>query len=363
MLSVIEKIRKFTALLVIFAFVCGLFMLDISSQKVEAAKASQYVALNRYDRIKVGGYYYWIEEKTDWKKGSMDCKSASFKILRAKTEKGKGTVIYKTSGTFKYKEGKDPLVEKAKRYDYIDVLTNGKYVVFAEEDGITEKITYYRIKVNGKGKKKIAIFDSPFYHPMSSCKFSGSGILGIYGDNLFCQKPKVKKDGSEDGCMTYKISMKTGKKTHVKAGDVYPEYNGIRHFDGRYAYSPYEKKVFDCKTGKKVKTKKMDTYGYGTDGNVYGIKAKNTEVDDTLCVKVHIYKMKNNKATEVLNQTFEKVYDLRTLIITEKFMYFRFRTSDAYAYQYNRQTQEITEIIEKQYEKFWDMDEYVFIPW
>ncbi len=356
-----KKLKKFTALLVIFAFVCGLFMADAPSQKVEAAKASQYVVLNENARIKVGGYYYWIEEKSTRKKTVYEYKSASFKILRSKTEKGKGTVIYKTSGTFKYKEGKDTC--SMKRYDYIDALTNGKYVVFGEEDGVTEKITYYRIGVNGKGKKKIAVFDNPFYDPWSGSKFSDSGILGVYGDNLFCQTPGKKKNGYYF-TMTYKISMKTGKKTRVKAGDDYPEYNGIRHFDGRYVYSQYEKKAFDCKTGKQVKTKKMAHYCYGTDGNVYGIKVKNTEKDGMECAKVNIYRMKNNKETEVLNQTFEKVDELFSLVITEKFMYFHFRLYEGgyyqYYYQYNRETQEIKAITEKQYDKFEDMEERIY---
>lgn len=359
-----KKIKKFTALLVIFAFVCSLFMVDISSQKVEASKASQYVVLNKNVRIKVGGYYYWIEQKSEITfTGRPEFKSSSFKILRSKTEKGKGTVIYKTSGTFKYKEGKDTW--SAPKYDYIDVLTNGKYVVFGEEDGVTEKITYYRIGVNGKGKKKIAVFDNPWYYPDSASKFSCSGILGVNGDNLFCHTPDMKKSGKGNGdfAMTYKISIKTGKKTRMKAGDDYGGSIGIRYFDGRYVYNSYAKKgkyAFDCKTGKTVKTKKMVAYCYGTDGNVYGIKVKNTEKDDMECVKVNIYHMKNNKETELLNQTFEKVKNLNGLVVTEKFMYFRFRTSDESGYfKYNRKTQEITAITEKQYDKFRNMEKWI----
>lgn len=359
-----KKIKKFIALFVVFAFVCGLFMVDVAPQKVEAAKTSQYVVLRGNVRTKVGDYYYWFESKFNmtFKNNRPEFKNSSFKILRAKTEKGKGTVIYKTSGTFKYKEGKDSW--SAERYNYVDVLTNGKYVVFGEEDGTTEKITYYRIGVNGKGKKKIAVFNSPWYYPDSASKFSCSGILGVYGDNLFCQTPDIKKNGKGNGDfpMTYKISIKTGKKTRVKAGDV---ITGTGYFDGRYVYSPYVKNgksALDCKTGKMVKTKKMAGYCYGTDGNLYGIKVKDTKADGSPCVKVQIYRMKNNKETEVLNQNFETMEHLRgvAVAVTEKFMYFRFDALDASAYyRYDRETQTIKKITEKQYEKFKNIEGWI----
>ena len=215
-----KRVSIFLALLILFGTVA-------SGIPVNAAKTSEYVkiydASQQYqmeERVKADGYYYWIAVTYQFEPGqgydAQDYKSAHFSILRAKTKTGTGKVVYESDGICTKKiDGKK---RKLMRYEYLDIYCNGKYVIFGEQDVKSGKITYYRIGVNGKGKKKLASFANPNYHPDKSEKFSGSGILAVYKDSIYCRAPEKK--GLKGNINGYKVSIKNAKKTRCKALDT-----------------------------------------------------------------------------------------------------------------------------------------------
>lgn len=272
---------------------------------VSAAKTPEYVkiydASQQYqmqERVKADGYYYWIAVTYQFEPGqgydAQDYKSADFSILRAKTKTGAGKVVYKSNGVCTKKiDGKK---RKLARYEYLDIYCNGKYVIFGEQDVKTGKITYYRIGVNGKGKKKLASFANPNYHPNKSTKFSGSGILAVYKDSIYCQTPEKK--GLRGNVKGYKVSVKNGKKTRCKALDTAYEKDVQIYCEGKYLYNTAwakNAKAFSIKEGKQVKTLKAEAYGYSKDGgSLFGMI--NDRYLNMLTTK--IYLIENNKTGE-----------------------------------------------------------------
>lgn len=294
-----KRVSIFMALLILFGTV-------VSGIPVNAAKTSEYVKI--YDtsqqyqmkgRIKVDGYYYWYTATYQFEPGQgyvePNYKSAQFSLLRAKTKTGTGKVIYKSDGVCTKKiNGKK---RKLRRYDYLDIYCNGKYVIFGEQDVKTGKITYYRIGVNGKGKKKLASFANPNYHPdkYASESFSGSGILAVYKDSIYCQTPEKK--GLKGNIKGYKVSIKNAKKTRCKALDTSYEKDPVIYCEGKYLYNTswaQKGKAFSIKTGKQVKTLKAEAYGCSKDGSLYGL------INDRYLnvLKTKIYLIENNKTGE-----------------------------------------------------------------
>lgn len=281
-----------------------LFGTLVSDVPVNAAKNTEYVKI--YDdseqnqmggRVKVDGYYYWATATYQFEpsKGDyvQDYKSAHFLIMRAKTKTGIGKVVYESNGICTKKiDGKK---RKIRRYEYVDIYCNGKYVIFGEQDVKTGKLTYYRIGVNGKGKKKLASMANPNYHPDKAEKFSGTGILAIYKDSIYCQAPEKK--GLKGNIKGYKVSIKKGKKTRCKALDTSYAKDVTVYCEGKYLYNAswaQNAKAFNIKTGKQVETLTVEAYGYSDDGSLYGLV--NERYSDMLTTKVYL--IEGNKTGE-----------------------------------------------------------------